>query len=335
MGAVTILDHISVTVSDMERSLEFYCGLLGMEEVERHRLEGDTISRMAGKPKVVMQVVRVKAPDSPRVLLDLQQYVEPAGGVSDAQLGDVAHAHFCFGVPDVWGTYREWQQRGVEFVSEPVTFDLGWGVVHVVFFKDPDGFVLELVQDPIETEERGGGAGMTSQAQPRYGLEGQAAIVTGAGRGIGRAIALRLAREGVSVTIADIDRANAAAVAQEIQAAGGASLAQRADVTQREQVEVMVSATVQHFGRLDILVNNAGIGIVAPLLDTDEAAWDAQMNVNAKGTLLCSQAAARYMIGQGTGGRHHQQRFRRGARSRLARPRRSAPTRPASTPSSA
>ena len=150
MGAVTILDHISVTVSDMERSLEFYCGLLGMEEVERHRLEGDTISRMAGKPEVVMQVVRVKAPDSPRVLLDLQQYVKPAGGVSDAQLGDAAHAHFCFGVPDVWGTYREWQQRGVDFVSEPVTFDLGWGVVHVVFFKDPDGFVLELVQDPIE-----------------------------------------------------------------------------------------------------------------------------------------------------------------------------------------
>ena len=153
MGAVTILDHISVTVSDMERSLEFYCGLLGMEEVERHRLEGDTISRMAGKPEVVMQVVRIKAPDSPRVLLDLQQYVEPAGGVSDAQLGDVAHAHFCFGVPDVWGTYREWQQRGVEFVSEPVTFDLGWGVVHVVFFKDPDGFVLELVQDPIELKD--------------------------------------------------------------------------------------------------------------------------------------------------------------------------------------
>ncbi len=144
---------------------------------------------------------------------------------------------------------------------------------------------------------------MTRQAQPRYGLEGQAAIVTGAGRGIGRAIALRLAREGVSVTIADVDGANAAAVAAEIQAVGGASLAQTADVTQREQVEVMVSATVQHFGRLDILVNNAGIGIVAPLLDTDEAAWDAQMDVNAKGTLLCSQAAARYMIGQGTGGR--------------------------------
>ena len=140
-------------------------------------------------------------------------------------------------------------------------------------------------------------------SEPCYGLDGQAAIVTGAGRGIGRAIALRLAREGVGVTIADIDGTNAAAVAREIQAAGGASLAVSADVTQREQVEALVAATLAHFERLDILVNNAGIGIVAPLLDTDEASWDAQMNVNAKGTLLCSQAAARRMIAQGRGGR--------------------------------
>ena len=138
---------------------------------------------------------------------------------------------------------------------------------------------------------------------PRYELQGQAAIVTGAGRGIGRAIALRLAREGVGVTIADIDGANAAAVALEIEAAGGAALAQRTDVTQRDQVEAMVAATVGRFGRLDILVNNAGIGIIQPLLETDEASWQAQMEVNAKGTLLCTQAAARHMIAQGRGGR--------------------------------
>ena len=153
MGTVTILDHVSVTVSDMERSLAFYCGVLGMEEVERHRLEGETISKMAGKPDVVMQVVRIKAPGSPKTLLDLQQYLQPEGKVSDAQLGDVAHSHLCYGVTDVWGTYREWKDKGVDFVSEPVTFDLGWGVVHVVFFKDPDGYVLELVQDPIELKE--------------------------------------------------------------------------------------------------------------------------------------------------------------------------------------
>ncbi|MDD9955649.1 MAG: glucose 1-dehydrogenase [Anaerolineaceae bacterium] len=137
----------------------------------------------------------------------------------------------------------------------------------------------------------------------RYGLEGQAAIVTGAGRGIGRAIALRLAREGVGVTIADVDGGNAAAVALEIEAAGGAALAQRTDVTQRDEVGTMVAATVGRFGRLDILVNNAGIGIIQPLLETDEASWQAQMDVNAKGTLLCTQAAARHMIAQGRGGR--------------------------------
>jgi glyoxylase I family protein len=148
--AINVLDHIAVTVSDMERSLAFYRDLLGLKEVERHRLEGETISKMAGKPGVVLDVVRLTAPDTPSVLLDLQQYVAPAGSVSSAKLGDTAHAHFCFGVPDVWGAYTELVQQGIQFVSEPVSFDLGWGIVHVVFMKDPDGFIVELVQSPIE-----------------------------------------------------------------------------------------------------------------------------------------------------------------------------------------
>jgi 3-oxoacyl-[acyl-carrier protein] reductase len=75
------------------------------------------------------------------------------------------------------------------------------------------------------------------------------------------------------------------------------------DVTKRELVDKMVADTVARFGRLDILVNNAGIGAVVPLIDTDEKTWDAIMDVNAKGVLLCSQAAARQMIAQGQGGR--------------------------------
>ena len=150
INSVNILDHVAVTVSDMERSLAFYCDLLGLKEVERHRLEGETISKMAGKPDVIMEVVRLEAPETPGVLLDLQQYVTPEGEVSDAQLGDVAHAHFCFGVPDVWAAYEDLSEKGVEFVSEPVSFDLEWGIVYVVFFKDPDGFILELMQVPIE-----------------------------------------------------------------------------------------------------------------------------------------------------------------------------------------
>ncbi len=138
---------------------------------------------------------------------------------------------------------------------------------------------------------------------PRYDLEGQAAVVTGAGRGIGRAIALRLAREGAGVTVADLDEANAQKVTAEIRAAGGRANGYRVDVTQKDDVERMVYQTVEWFGRLDIQVNNAGIGIVAPLLETDEEAWDTLMNVNAKGVLLCSQSAARQMIAQGNGGR--------------------------------
>ncbi len=138
---------------------------------------------------------------------------------------------------------------------------------------------------------------------PRYELDGQVAIVTGAGRGIGRATALRLAREGASVTVADINEANAKGVAEEIESTAGTAHPFTMDVTNKADTERMVSETVARFGKLDILVNNAGIAIIASLMDTDEAAWDALMNVNAKGVLLCSQAAAHQMIDQGNGGR--------------------------------
>ena len=138
---------------------------------------------------------------------------------------------------------------------------------------------------------------------PRYDLDGQVAIVTGAGRGIGRATALRLAREGVNVTVADINEGNANGVAEEIESAAGTAYPVTVDVTDKADTERMVAETISQFGKLDILVNNAGIAIIASLMDTDEAAWDALMNVNAKGVLLCSQAAARQMIDQGDGGR--------------------------------
>jgi meso-butanediol dehydrogenase/(S,S)-butanediol dehydrogenase/diacetyl reductase len=138
---------------------------------------------------------------------------------------------------------------------------------------------------------------------PRYELDGQVAIVTGAGRGIGRAIARRLAHEGASVAVSDLDVENAAGVADEITAAGGKAISLRTDVSRKADADRVVEDTVAHFGRLDILVNNAGIGVIVSLLDTDESTWDALMNVNAKGTLLCSQAAARQMIAQGHGGR--------------------------------
>src|SRR5438045_3582934 len=118
---------------------------------------------------------------------------------------------------------------------------------------------------------------------PKYDLDGQVAIVTGAGRGIGQAIALRLAREGVSVAAADLNEDTVREVAAEINASGGQALALKVDVTRKDEVERMVRNTVERFKHLNILVNNAGIGAIGPLMDTDEATWDALMNVNARG----------------------------------------------------
>ena len=138
---------------------------------------------------------------------------------------------------------------------------------------------------------------------PRYDLEGQVAIVTGAGRGIGRAISLRLASEGVSVAVTDIDSSNADKVVAEIESDGGQAVSLQVDVTRKAEVDQMVHDTVAKFGPLDILVNNAGVGAVVPLMDTDEDVWDTMMDINAKGVLLCSQAGARQMITTGSGGR--------------------------------
>ena len=134
-------------------------------------------------------------------------------------------------------------------------------------------------------------------------LAGKAAIVTGGAQGIGRAIALRLAQEGASVVIADLKQAAAQTVADEIVAANGQAAAVAVDVRDQQQVQAMVDTAVNQFGGLDILVNNAGAGKIIPFLDTTEQDWDFMFDVNCKGLLWCSQAAARVMIAQGRGGK--------------------------------
>jgi NAD(P)-dependent dehydrogenase (short-subunit alcohol dehydrogenase family) len=152
-----------------------------------------------------------------------------------------------------------------------------------------------------------------------YDLKGKVAIVTGAGRklGIGRGIALRLARDGADVAVADICREfeefpgyglgmweGLKETADEISAEGVRGLPVRVDVTDAAQVEEMVRQTVEALGRLDIIVNNAG-GVVgpAPVIAMEEAAWNKTMAINATGTFLCSRAAARQMLAQGQGGK--------------------------------
>lgn len=132
-------------------------------------------------------------------------------------------------------------------------------------------------------------------------LPNQIAVVTGAGQGIGRGIALRLAQEGCNVTVADINFEKAKEVATEIQSLDKQSLPLQIDVTKAEDAERMIEETVRHFGRVDILVNNAGIIRVAFLPEVSEEDWDAVLDVNLKGTFLCSRAAARVMIEQRSG----------------------------------
>ena len=128
------------------------------------------------------------------------------------------------------------------------------------------------------------------------GLSDKVAIVTGAAKGIGRAIAERLADEGARVVFADID-AEAAA-----DAARGAPVAQL-DVADPAQVRAMVDGVVAAQGGLDILVNNAGIMDRMPFLDMTPEFWDRVTGINLRGAFLCGQAAARAMVAQGRGGR--------------------------------
>ena len=151
-----------------------------------------------------------------------------------------------------------------------------------------------------------------------YNLTGKVALVTGAGgkNGIGRAIATRLAKEGADVAVNDITEHPYAAdqkewqglpdVAREIEAMGQRAISVVADVSDAKQVGEMIDKTVAHFGKIDILVNNAGT--IAgkdrvPVVDLAEEDWDRVQRVNVKGVFLCSQAVARHLITQGTGGK--------------------------------
>ncbi|HEY5640064.1 MAG TPA: SDR family oxidoreductase, partial [Dehalococcoidia bacterium] len=129
-------------------------------------------------------------------------------------------------------------------------------------------------------------------------MESRVAIVTGAGSGIGRAISLGFAAEGAIVAVADIDTARADAVAKEI---GDNALAVTCDVSKAAQVEAMVAATVQRFGRVDILVNNAGLARGGPIARMTEEDFDSVFAVNVRGTFLCSRAVLGHMIPQRSG----------------------------------
>lgn len=132
-------------------------------------------------------------------------------------------------------------------------------------------------------------------------LENRLAVVTGAGQGIGRGIALTFAREGANIIVADINTKSAEAVASEVRLFGRKALAIKLDVTNSDEVNEVAAKVLATFGPVDILVNNAGIWHTAASEEETEAAWDATINVNLKGQFLCSQAFGRQMIKQKKG----------------------------------
>ena len=127
---------------------------------------------------------------------------------------------------------------------------------------------------------------------------GKVAIVTGAGQGIGKAVALRLAFEGAAVVVADINAETASATADEIRRLGRDALPYPIDLMRVAEIPALVGAAVEEFGRLDILVNNAGRVQIKPFLDITEQDWDSILDLNLKSLFFCTQAAARQMISQ-------------------------------------
>jgi 3-oxoacyl-[acyl-carrier protein] reductase len=129
-------------------------------------------------------------------------------------------------------------------------------------------------------------------------LDGRVAFVTGAGRGIGAATALRLAEDGARVVLADIDPEGCQQIAAEIEQAGSQALAISCNVADREAVEAAVAQGVERFDRLDILVNNAGVLRDNLLFKMSDDDWETVMNVHLKGAFLCSRAAQAHMVQQ-------------------------------------
>jgi len=132
-------------------------------------------------------------------------------------------------------------------------------------------------------------------------MKDKIAVVTGSGQGIGREIALGLARRGATVIVADWNLATAEAVRHEIRAFGGSALVVEVDISDAAQVEAMVERVLDAYGRIDILINNAAIGHAKPFLEISLEEWNRVLAINLTGQFLCAQAVARAMVERGGG----------------------------------
>ena len=142
---------------------------------------------------------------------------------------------------------------------------------------------------------------MQSKSEAFTDLSGKLAIITGAGRGIGAAIAAAFASAGADLVIADINEDSARKIAESAQRSGGKALAVKTDVASPADVDRLFETVQAEFGGVDILVNNTGIWFRRPFLEIADSEWDNVLSVNLKGTFMCSQRAARMMMAKRTG----------------------------------
>jgi meso-butanediol dehydrogenase/(S,S)-butanediol dehydrogenase/diacetyl reductase len=133
-------------------------------------------------------------------------------------------------------------------------------------------------------------------------LKGKSIMITGGAQGIGEGIARRLASDGASIAVADLNGEKAKALAEELKSEGANAIGVKVDVGERSQVQAAIKEVVARFGRLDVLFNNAGFNKPLPFLEVDEANFNSIMRVNGWGVMLGIQEAAKQMIAQGGGG---------------------------------
>jgi NAD(P)-dependent dehydrogenase (short-subunit alcohol dehydrogenase family) len=127
-------------------------------------------------------------------------------------------------------------------------------------------------------------------------LQGKAALITGAGSGMGRATALLFAREGAKVAVNDVNLESAQKTVEEIKKMGGTAIAIKADISEAKEVEAMIDRVIKEFGGIQILINNAGISVSCPAIETPLELWDRVMGVMLRGTFLCCRKAGQWMV---------------------------------------